>query len=141
MSPEARVSRPTTTRPPPTYVPNACANEHASAGVRKSPTTPRIPETPIFSRCSRLGILCKTPDALDERVKQFARRISPLLANNPHHGLGLTHSHVKPAVRPVHAQAVYHARAPIGIALAQRSQQRRNAVRYQRYFALQNGIL
>ena len=42
--------------PPPTYVPNACANEQASAGVRKSPTTPRIPETPIFSRCSRAGM-------------------------------------------------------------------------------------
>src|ERR1700730_7037377 len=120
MSPEARVSRPTTTRPPPTYVPNACANEHASAGVRKSPTTPRIPETPIFSKCSRRGMLRKTPDSLDEVVRKLARRIPALLANNAHHGLGLAHAHVKPTVRPVHAQAVHHARAPIGIPLAQR---------------------
>src|SRR6266550_4714442 len=46
------VSRPTTTRPAPTYAPNACAKEHASDGVRNSPTTPRIPETPTLSRCS-----------------------------------------------------------------------------------------
>src|SRR2546423_9824152 len=106
MSPEARVSRPTTTRPPPTYVPNACANEQANAGVRKSPTTPRIPETPIFSRCSRRGMSGKTPHSFDEVVRQLARRIPPLLANNPHHRLRLAHAHVKPAVWPVHAQAV-----------------------------------
>src|SRR5262249_31508110 len=46
------LSRPTTTRPVPTYEPNACAKAHANAGVRKSPTTPRIPDMPILSRCS-----------------------------------------------------------------------------------------
>ena len=54
ISPDMRVSRPSTTRPAPTNVPNACANEHASDGVRNSPTTPRIPDTPIFNRCSRI---------------------------------------------------------------------------------------
>src|SRR6185369_2436335 len=131
MSPEARVSRPITTRPPPTYVPNACANEHASAGVRKSPTTPRIPETPIFSRCSRRGMLCKTPDSFDEVLGQLARRVPSLLANNPNHRLGLTHAHMKPTVGPVHAQAVYYAGTSIGIPLAQGGQQGWDAVRHQ----------
>src|SRR5713226_6800047 len=119
ISPEARVSRPTTTRPPPTYVPNACAKEQASAGVRNSPTTPRIPETPIFSRCSRRGMSGEAPDLFDDGIEELARRGPALLANNTHNGLGLADAHVKPAIGPIHAQAVHHAGAAVAMALAQ----------------------
>ena len=45
MSPLGRLSRETTTRPPPTQLPNAAANDVATAGVSPWPTIPRIPET------------------------------------------------------------------------------------------------
>src|SRR4030095_2078347 len=77
ISPLARVSRPSTTRPRPTYEPNACANALAIDGVKNSPTTPRTPETPILSRCSRWGV-SGTTHLFDERVEQLAGRSTPL---------------------------------------------------------------
>src|SRR5712692_8074336 len=128
MGPLARVSRPTTTRPPPTYVPNACANSRARPGVKNSPTTPRIPETPIFSKCS----LGKAPHLIEQRVKQGHRRLAALLANHPHDRLGLAHANVKPPLRPVHAQSIGCVDPAIAIALAQVHQQCWNALRHQR---------
>src|SRR5689334_19127085 len=135
ISPVVRVSRPTMTSPLPTYVPNACPNCMASPGVRKSPTTPRIPETPILRRCSR-GMLCETPDFFEERFEEFFGRVALLLADDPHDRLGLADTDVKPAAGPVHAQAVEHADAAVAVALAQVRQQRRDALRHQGHLAL-----
>src|SRR5690242_8722569 len=102
MGPLARVSRPTTTRPAPTYVPKACAKARASAGVRNSPTTPRMPETPIFRRCA----LAKVPHTVHQRFKQSSRRYITLFANDAHRRLGLAHAHVEPSIGPVDTEAV-----------------------------------
>src|SRR6185295_7661856 len=140
ISPEARVSRPSTTRPPRTYVPNACAKEHASAGVRNSPTTPRIPDTPIFSRCSRRAMLSKTPDALHQRFIKLAWRIAALLADDAHDRLGLADAHVKPQVGPVHAQSVNRVRPSVVVPFAQLRKQRGNTLGDERHLPFQHGI-
>src|SRR5581483_841926 len=119
MGPLDRVSLPTTTRPAPTYVPNACAKEQARPGVRKSPTTPRIPETPIFNRCSRRAMLCEAPYGIYERIEQLARRFPALLADYAQDRLGLANADVKPAVRPVDPQAIDHVGPSVGVLLAQ----------------------
>src|SRR5450759_2801950 len=99
MGPLVRVTRPTTTRPDPTYDPNACAKASASDGVRNSPTTPRIPETPIFSRCSR-GI---GPHCVEQTLEEGGGRRSALFADDAHHRLGVADANVKPMVRPLNA--------------------------------------
>src|ERR1700689_1979733 len=102
IGPVARVSRPTTTRPPPAWVPKVCAKARASCGVRKGPTTPRMPETPIFRRCSR-GILA---DLIHQFLKEHARRDAAMFADHTHDGLGLADADVKPFRRPIDPQTV-----------------------------------
>ena len=48
ISPDVRVSRPTTIRPGPMAVPNAWAKRVSRTGVSESPTTPRTPEMEIL---------------------------------------------------------------------------------------------
>src|SRR5580700_2164732 len=127
ISPLDRVSRPTTTRPAPTYVPKAWAKAQARPGVRKSPTTPRIPDTPIFSRCSR-GISGETPHLFEQGFEQFLWRISPLFTDHAHDRLGLAHAHMKPAAGPIDTQAVEHVHPAVAIAFAQIHQQGRDAL-------------
>ena len=51
--PEARVSRPTKTRPPPAQSVAARPSRSTSSGVRSSPTTPRTPSVPKYRRATR----------------------------------------------------------------------------------------
>ena len=105
ISPERRVSRPTTIGPVPMQVPKACAKRVSRIGVSDSPTTPRTPEIEIFS-VGMARMIYVPSRSRAQSASSWARAAVARLRDYAHHRLGARRAHVHPSVRPVETQAV-----------------------------------